>query len=174
MKNLIVLGVTVLATISSQCCVADEFAFQVTEPTFKVKIPSIPQMNMDVHPMHGAKTHLRYLGSEGPYSVSIMTPTADSGMTAIECASSTLKSLGSRPGVPAPSQIYRARINDRTFVAIYASPNEGFMQLHAHLMSAAAAAGTHCIEVHASKIARSKDDIEPWFKGFGGADIESN
>jgi hypothetical protein len=35
-----------------------------------------------------------------------------------------------------------------------------------------AAGGTHCIEVHASKIATTQDDIEPWFKGFGKARIE--
>lgn len=172
MRTIIALGISALSFVASHNCLAEEFAFQVKEPNFSVKIPSIPQMKMDIHPMHAAKAHLRHLGSEGPFSVSIMTPTADPGMTAIDCASSTVKSLGARPGVPAPSQVYKARINDRTFVAIYASPNDGFMQLHAHLMSAAS--DGHCIEVHASKVATSKDDIEPWFKGFNGADIEAN
>jgi hypothetical protein len=42
--------------------------------------------------------------------------------------------------------------------------------LHAHFLSAAAD-GSHCIDVHASKVAASKDDVEEWFKGFGSANI---
>ena len=172
MRTPVILSVTALSVLASYQCQADGLTFQIKEPNVAVTIPNIPQMKMDVHPMHEARPHLRLLGSDGPYSVSIMTPTADTGMTALECASSTIKNLGSRPGVPAPSQVYKARINDRTFVAIYASTITGFMQLHAHLLSAAN--GTHCIEVHASKVASSKDDIDPWFKGFGEATIEAN
>jgi hypothetical protein len=161
-----------LALISASECNAEGFSFQVKDPTFTVSIPGIPQMQMDVHPQHNEKPHLRYLGMEGAYTVSILTPTADSGMTALECASSTFKSLAGRPGVPPLDKVYKARINDRTFIAIYATPSNSFVQLHAHIMSAGV--GTHCIEVHASMVSKSKDDIDPWFKGFNNANIDAN
>jgi hypothetical protein len=129
-------------------------------------------MAMGPHPLQATHPHLRFYGSEGPYTLSILTPTADRGMTALECASSTIRSLGSRPNVPRAEDVYRARIDDNTFVAIYAARMPGFLQLHAHFVSAAG--GTHCVEVHASKVVTSKDDIAPWFKGFGKAKIEPN
>jgi len=162
----------VLAALSSAAQGAGGFVFEVAEPRFRVTIPDIPQMKMDDHPMAAAQPHLRFFGSEGPYTVSILTPTADAGMSALECASSTVRSLSLRMGGPQPSQVRRARINDTTFIALYAMPVVGAIQLHAHILSASR--GTHCIEVHASMISTSKDDLTPWFKGFGKASIEPN
>jgi hypothetical protein len=162
---------TALAMIWGAGARADEFAFEVTAPHFKITIPDFPALRMDPHPMQGSHPHLRYMGSEGPYSLSIITPTSAPGMTALECASATVRALASRPGSPPPAEIYKARLDDNTFIALYSARAPGFMQLHAHLLSAAA--GTHCIEVHASKIATSEDDIAPWFEGFRKARIES-
>lgn len=160
---------TVLILFGSVNCRAENFVFEVHSPTFKISLPNMPPMRMDVHPMHASQPHLRFLGSEGPYTVSVITPASAAGMTALECAASTVRSLGARPGVPQSSQIYRARINDNTFVAIYASPLGGVVRLNAHVLSAVG--GTHCIEVHASKISTSEDDLAPWFEGFAKANI---
>ncbi|GGC18431.1 hypothetical protein GCM10011572_44780 [Pseudoduganella buxea] len=127
---------------------------------------------MNEHPLHHDKPHLRYLGSDGPYTVSVMTPTADGRMTAADCAGSMVKRLVARPGMPPLDSIFRARLNDRTYAAIYAMPGAGKPVLHAHILSAATG-GTHCIEVHVSRIAGSQDDVAPWFKGVGAADIEA-
>lgn len=148
------------------------FAFEMSDPRFRVVIPSLPAISMAVHPSHASKPHLRYLGANGPYTVSILAPTADAGMTARDCAVSEFKKLESVPGIPPPDKVYKAKIDDNTFVAIYAMPMEGTMTLHAHLISAAG--GTHCIQVHASKTTRSKDDMEPWWKAFGNAKFEPN
>jgi TPR repeat protein len=150
---------------------SDHFVFELADPKFSVTIPHIPAIKMAVHPGHDSKPHLRYLGSQGPYTVSILTPTADAGMTARECAQSEFKHLASTPGAPKDDKIYKARINDNTFVAIYATPVEGAVMLQAFLVSAAG--GTHCVQVHASKMSTSKDDFEPWFKGFGKANFQS-
>ena len=150
---------------------ANAFLFSVTAPDFTVSLPTIPSMAMSENPLRSKLPHLRYSGSQGPYNVSVSTPTADAGMTASECASSTVGQLSARPGVPALGSIYRVRINERTYAAIYASPSPGMLMLHAHFVSAAAT-GSHCIEVHASKVATSKDDVDAWFKGFGSANIE--
>jgi len=163
---------TALILFGSFNCWADEFVFEVNSPKFKITIPNMPPMRMDIHPMNASHPHLRFLGSDGPYAVSVITPAAAAGMTALECASSTVRSLKARPGVPQSSQIYRARINDNTFVAIYASPLGGVVQLNAHVLSGVG--GTHCIEVHASKMSTSDDDLAPWLEGFSKASIEPN
>ena len=153
--------------------VKEGFVFEVTSPRFKVTIPSIPPIKMGPHPgQDRRRPHLRFMGSSEPYTISILTPTADRGMKAQDCASSIIRSLGSRPFVPAADEIYKAKIDENTFVAIYASdmPIPGFVQLHAHFFSAAG--GTHCVEVHVSKVTKSKDEIDPWFQGFGKAKIE--
>lgn len=163
---------TALILSGSANCWAEGFVFEVNSPKFKITMPNIPAMRMDAHPMNASQPHLRFLGSEGPYTVSVVTPIAAAGMTALECASASVRSLGARPGVPQSSQIYKARIDGTTFVAIYATPLGGLVKLNAHVLSAAG--GTHCIEVHASKMSTSDDDLVPWFEGFAKAGIEPN
>jgi len=169
-KTALIFAVVTWLGCGLQPCLAGGFTFEIEEPRVVITIPSLPQIDMDDHPVRAKGAHLRYFGSSEGYVVSIMTPTADAGMSPLECASSILGSLGDRPGVPARSEIYNARINDRTFIAIYVSRGDGVMQLNAHLVSAAA--GTHCIEVHASRLATSPDDVKVWRNGFGAADIK--
>ncbi|MDH3320956.1 MAG: hypothetical protein OEO84_14880 [Betaproteobacteria bacterium] len=161
--TIVALGIALPGLSSPHAC-ADEFVYEVTAPRFKITIPNFPPLRMDPHPMQGTHPHLRFMGADGAFSLSIITATADAGMSALECASATARSLAARPNVPPAAEIYKARLNDNTFVAIYTARMPGFLQLHAHILSAAA--GTHCIEVHASKIAASPDDIAPWFEGF--------
>jgi hypothetical protein len=163
-----------LASLASICLAshAEDFTFSVTSPDFKVVLPKIPAMSMSKHPMHSTRPHLRYLGSNGPYTVSVMTPTADAGMTAAECASSIVGQLVTRPGVPPLNNLSRVRINERTYAALYVSSPPGPLMLHAHFLSAATGE-SNCIEVHVSKVADSKDEVAPWFKGFGFANIET-
>lgn len=168
-RALLVWGTALIFSASFNCR-ADDFVFEVDSPKFSITLPNMPSMTMDAHPMHASNPHLRFLGSSGPYTVSAITPTSAAGMSAFECAASTVRSLGTRLGVPDSSQIYRARINDNTFVAIYASPLGGVVRLNAHVLSAVG--GTHCIEVHASKISTSEDDLAPWFEAFAKANIE--
>ena len=167
MKRTLLLGALLLASAGAR---AEELVFEVAAPTFKVTLPNVPPMTMDVHPMNAERPHLRLLGTQGPYTVSVMTPTAQAGMSALECASATLGSIAQRPGVPPREQIYKVRLNERTFAAIYNSPLPSAVQLNAHFLSAAG--GTHCVEVHASKVSQSPDDLDGWFKGFAKADIE--
>ena len=167
MKRTLFLAVLLLASAGAR---AEDLVFVVAAPKFKVTLPNVPRMAMEVHPMNGERPHLRLLGTEGPYTVQVATPAAEAGMSALECASATLGSITQRPGVPPREQIYKVRLNERTFAAIYASPLPSAMQLHAHLMSAAG--GTHCIEVHASRVSTSSEDVDDWFKAFDKADIE--
>ncbi|MEK6243865.1 MAG: hypothetical protein AABM33_05120 [Pseudomonadota bacterium] len=156
----------------SLSCRAEDFVFEVAAPKFKVTIPSIPQMRMDIHPKNPSQPHLRFLGSEEPYTIAVFTPAAAAGMTPLECASAIIRSLAARPGTPPSSQVFKARLNDNTFVAIYAAPLGAGVQLHAHFLSAAG--GTHCIEVHATKISILEDDLASWITDVEKASIEPN
>lgn len=151
---------------------ADEFVFAVAEPAFKVTIPNLPPLHMDPHPMRETHPHLRFLGAKGAYTISVMTPRAAAGMSARECASAILRTFGERPNVPPVAQLYRTRLDDNTYAVLYAAQMPGFLQLNAHFLSAAA--GTHCVEVHAAKIATTLEDVDPWFKAFGAARITSD
>jgi hypothetical protein len=160
-----------LALLASPHARAQAFAFEATAPDFTVTIPGVPRIGMKPHPMHDTHPHLRYMGADGPYTVSIITPSAQRGMTALQCAAATVRSIAARPNVPPSDEFYKARLDENTYVALYAAQMPGFLQLHAHLLSAAA--GTHCVEVHVSKIATSIEDVAPWFNGFGEARISA-
>jgi hypothetical protein len=72
--------------------------------------------------------------------------------------------------MPPAAELIRERLDDSTYVVMYAAQLPGFLQLNAHFLSAAA--GTHCVEVHAAKMATSLEDVDPWFKAFSEARIE--
>jgi hypothetical protein len=158
-----------LAVLAAPHSSAEEFVFAVTAPGFKVTIPNLPPLRMSPHPMQATHPHLRFMGAQGAYTISVITPRA-AGMSALECASAILRTLDARPNVPPAAELYRARLDDSTYVVLYAAHLPGILHLNAHFLSAAA--GTHCIEVHASKIASSPEDIDPWFKSFSKAKIE--
>lgn len=172
MKHAALASGAVLLLSASFACAAEDFVFEVAAPKFKVTLPNIPQIKMDTHPLNASQPHLRYLGSNGPYTVAVFTPTAAAGMTPIECASAIVKTMSTRRGLPHAADLYKLRLNDNTFVTMYTTPLGGGAQLHAHFMSAIG--GTHCIEVHASKMSTSDDDLAPWFEGFGKARFDTD
>ena len=169
MKKTTVVALAACAALDAAGQAVQGFAFEVDKPPFRVSIPDLPAMKMGPHPGAATHPHLRYLGSEGDYTISIITPTADPGMSAQDCATFSVRTLGERPSVP--KEVFRARLNPTTYVAMYPARMEGFVQLHAHFLSAAG--GSHCVEVHASKVVRSEEDIRRWFKeSFRNARIE--
>jgi hypothetical protein len=155
---------------ASLSCQAQGFAFEVASPKFKVTIPGLPPIKMEVHPRNATQPHLRYLGADGPYTVAVFTPAAAAGMTPLECAGATVRTLAGRPGVPPADEIHKSRLNDRTFLAMYAVQIATGVHLHAHLLSAAG--GKHCVEVHASWISVVEEEMDDWVRAFERARIE--
>lgn len=148
----------------------DTFVFEVSNPHFRITVPDLPLVKMKTHPLHKKQPHLQYMGSSGPYNISVITPTADPGMTAMDCAVSISRSVTTENQL-LESQVYRGQANDHTFVFIYATRPQGAVQLHAQVISAAGT--THCVQVHVSKMSASPDDLRAWFSGFSKVDIES-
>jgi hypothetical protein len=162
--------VAIALLVASVASRADGFVFDVEAPKFRISIPAFPPVTMEIHPLHAAHPHLRYLGSNGPYTISVFTPAAGAGMGARECALATLRTLVKREGVPPLSKILRTQIGPQTYMAMYATQIGGIVQLHAHYFSAAG--GTHCVEVHASKGSTTPDDLEAWQTDMQKASIE--
>jgi hypothetical protein len=162
----------VLLWCASLSCRAEGFLFEVDSPRFKIAIPGIPQLRMEVHPKNASQPHLRFLGSAEPYTVAVFTPTAVEGMTPLECAGAVARTLAARPGTPPSSQIIKARLNSSTFVAMYATSLGMGVQLNAHILSAVG--GKHCIEVHATKVSLDEEDLASWVTELENASIEPN
>jgi hypothetical protein len=171
MRALLSLGAAMML-LASPACRSEGFAFSVASPKFSVSIPGIPQIKMVVHPNNASQPQLRFQGLEDPYAVTVYTPAAPPGMTPLECAGAIAKVLAARPGTPPPSEIVKARLDENTYVAIYATPLVGGVQLHAHLLSAAG--GTHCVEVHATRISIEEDDLASWITELENARIKSD
>ena len=146
--------------------IAREFSLEMEAPAFRVTIPSLPEMKMFPHPLGASQPHLRLLGSSGLYTVTVLTPGSQAGMTPEDCARFIVGSLDKRPGVPSQEHIYKARINPVTFVAMY----EKLVSHHVHFISAAG--GANCVEVHVSREWTSKDEGRSWLRGFADARIE--
>ena len=165
------LGV-VLLLCASLSCRAEGFVFEVDSPRFRITIPGIPQLRMQVHPKNASQPHLRFLGSAEPYTIAVYTPTAAEGMTPLECAGAVARALAARPGTPPPSEVLKARLGENTFVAMYAVALSVGVQLNAHLLSAVG--GRYCIEVHATKVSVDEEDLASWVTELERASIEAN
>ncbi|HEX5092969.1 MAG TPA: hypothetical protein VFV84_09810 [Burkholderiales bacterium] len=148
---------------------AADFEFEMDAPKLHVTLPGVPPMKMAPHPLHEKQAHLRYLGTQGPYTVSIITPAAQAGMTALECASATVRAMARRHGFPPDTEVFKTRLDEHTYAAMYALSINGAVQLNAHILSAAG--GKYCVEVQASKMSDSPDELVPWFKSLEGARI---
>ncbi len=145
------------------------YRFELSQPAIRITLPNLPRIEMLRHPLNGEKPHLRMMGNNQDINVLIITPTAEPGMTPIDCASASATSILARYEVQ-PQQVFRGRADENTFLLIYGYPQGEFVLLNAHVLSASKAG--YCVEVHVSKISTSEADVSPWFNGFGESKIE--
>lgn len=152
------------------------FSFDLGKPPIRVSVPNIPPMEMGPHPLAGSQPHALYMGS-GPdgYTISVLMPTADKGMTPRDCARSSYRSLASRYGLD-PKHVVSHQPDDSTFVMLFPFKAGPVLQFKAYLLSAYG--GTHCMEVHISKtLAGASQEalaaaLTDWFQDFREAKIE--
>ncbi|MBI2336496.1 MAG: hypothetical protein HYU97_07020 [Deltaproteobacteria bacterium] len=172
LKNLILRVLFVLLLMADSSSVfAESFSFEITNPKVKISIPELPKIVMKPHLLSKTRPHLRYQGSSGSYDLSIITPTADTGMTPLECAQSTIHDIVKRRYGLADSEYKAYKADDgKTFALYYSIRFPPFTQLKAHLISAASG---HCIEVHISKVLTSQKEAKNWFGSFPQARIQT-
>ncbi|TGL60531.1 hypothetical protein [Leptospira sarikeiensis] len=157
---------------SSSGSIGSGFSFSFDNPKVKVIIPEIPQIKMGPHPMAARGAHLRYMGSADLYNLSILTPTADPGMTAMDCAQSIISGVVQRFGLKQDQYAVFQGLDKKTFAVFYSIKVLEFSQMNAHLVSSAA--GKYCIEVHVSKMTSSEAEAKDWNKGMPNARIIEN
>jgi len=143
---------------------------EISDPNVRIIIPGMPGIDMEVHPMNQQKPVFRLLGSEGKTSVSVITPTIDTEVSPMSCATAVANFVLSTDTV-SRDQLFLGRANEQTFLIIYGLPMEKSVLLNTHIVSSAESG--ECVEAHVSKISTADSDIEPWFNGFGESNIES-
>lgn len=137
------------------------FVFEMATPKLRILIPDAPAMKMDA----GLRGQ-----APGGYSLSVLVPTADAGMTPVDCARSSSTALARNYGLKREDVVAR-RTSETTFVMLFPVRIPPIVQLKAYLLSGHG--GTHCIEVHLSKVVASEAEVHAWFSGFEGARIEA-
>lgn len=146
------------------------FTFEMVDPKLRIIIPDAPPMQMGPHPLAAGSPHLRFMGAgPGAHTISVIVPTADAGMTPRDCARSRTSSLMRQFKLKAEEVVTR-QTNEITTAVLFAVRIPSLIQLQAYLLSGYA--GTHCVEIHLSKMVRDESEIAPWLKGFVSAKIE--
>lgn len=138
------------------------FQFSFGKPTVTISIPEVPDIKMGPHPLVRTQPHCRYMGSKMPYTVSILVPTMDAGMTGEEIASAGAKSKIKQLGLgQSQYRVYRGE-DEKTFCMYFpVELAKGVFQLHAYLW---AAYGTSLmIEVHVTKMTSDPNEIKSWY-----------
>jgi len=147
------------------------FSYQLENPRVRIRIPELPPIRMGKHPLARAdKPHLRAYGTTAPFTISVLTPTADRGMSSQHCAQSTASWLIKRHGLARKDYLLFKGANVDTYGFIYAKRTAAGPQLVAYLLSGYE--GTHCIEVHVSRMTSNPEDVRRWAMGFPKATIE--
>lgn len=149
---------------------AQELVVQVAEPAFTVKIPGLPQVQLESHPAAAQNPSARLLGSSADgLNVSALTPKAD-GATAQQCASWLTGSTISRYA-PELSSVQMFPAGDNAWVLLYPLKVGGLEQLKAHVFS-----GNNkgqCLEVHMSRLGATQQQRQAWFAGFRSISVKA-
>ena len=156
---------------------AETFSFDMPQPRLRVVVPDIPQIKMGIHPNAALQPHARFMGT-GPqgFSITILMPTADAGMSPRDCARTMHKSIMARFRVD-PKSVVAQQANESTFVELFPLKIDPLVQFKAFLLSGSA--GSHCVEVHISKtiVPATAETVSAqlpnWYQGFRKAKIES-
>jgi len=163
--------------VSRQVLAGETFLFEMPDPRLRIVVPDIPQVKMGVHPNKPVQPHALFFGSNGSeYTISVLMPTSDPGMTARDCARASARGVISRYGLD-PKFVVTLQPSETTFVILFPYRVDTFVQFKAFLFSSYR--GTHCIDVHVSRtmtpVAEKAlaEDLAKWFQGFRAAKIET-
>ena len=158
------------AVLLSAPALAAAFDASVTDPDLTISVPALPAIALAPQPAPQARPAKLLSGSDGTHAVAVAIEPAAREISTRECAGSFLRTLVQRAGMPSRDNIYRAPLNERTFLVVYILDNKPKQVLHAHLLAAASA---HCVDAHFSRDLRSGEDTDDWRKAFAGAAIEA-
>lgn len=152
------------------CGGTNAFEQRVANPDFTVTVPNLPSIRLAAQAAMDPGVTSSMAGEDGTHKVTLLVSRAEKETSTRACAGSFLQSLVARPGMPDRDSIYRAALDENTFLVLYILGTQGDQQLHAHILSSASA--THCIEVHFSRARRDGEDEDNWRNSFTGSHVQ--
>jgi len=157
--RILVIALGFLASLAGTPVTADEgFSATLTEPSFQVDIPKLLPIELSVHPLNASKPHLRKFGSAGGFTVSVIVPTSDPGMSAEDCMRNRVPRILESFGVSSDKSILK-RPAENTYALIF-FPMTSPPQMQGFLFGKAET--DHCIEIHIAKIPESGKEALPF------------
>ena len=150
---------------------AASFELSIADPELMVAVPGLPDVRLAPQAVAAPPVVRLLEGSDGVYQVSVAVTTTGTEVSPRGCAGSLLRALVARPGMPGRDSIYRAPLDQDTFLVLYIVGSPATRQLHAHLLSSAST--KHCVEFHASRPDRPGEEVDEWRKTFVGSRIRS-
>ena len=161
-KMVLFIGLVIPLTSNAE----DESFIRLEQPKIEISVPLFPQVEMKSHHSRSISPHFQVEGSLKLYTVTVLTPTADYGMTVDECANATANKTIDDNGLSnSASRLYN--LNPTTKMFFYVTDHGGIRQTHAHLLSAYK--GLYCINMHISRPGNDQNAIDDLFHRFGGA-----
>jgi len=133
-------------------------------------VPGVPAAQLHEKTEQSTSSARRLLtGSVSNYSIEVELLPQPIEVSPRVCAGSLLRSLVAQPGMPNRDSIYRAPLNETTFLVIYALGEGQAQKLHAHVISAAGT--THCANAHFIRRGTPGEDIDNWRTTFTSARV---
>jgi hypothetical protein len=137
---------------------------KVTEPGFTVSIPDLASFELSLHPNASRQPTAKLMGSSTDgVSLSVLTPTADPGTTAAQCASWLAGSVVSR-FAPNLDALQVVKAGDNAWVLLFPFEVATVKQLKAYVVSGNGKG--HCLEVHISRTMPTDAQRQQWLSGF--------
>ncbi len=160
------IALTLLAAVP---VAASCFELALSQPEFHLSVPGLPaaELHEDTHPSVVPKRVLT--GAVGKLDIELELSAQASQASPRTCAGSLLRALVAKPGMPNRDSIYRAPLDESTFLVIYALGEGPTQRLHAHVISSAGP--THCANAHFVRPALPGEDIDDWRTTFTSARV---
>jgi len=159
----------VLALLTAVPCIASAFELRLSQPELNLSVPGVPaaELHEEAGQSASAKRSLTGVASNFAIEVELLAQTGQ--VSPRVCAGSLLRVLVAQPGMPNRDSIYRAPLDEFTFLVIYALGEGQARKLHAHIISAAGS--THCANAHFVRPASPGEDIDEWRTTFTSARV---
>jgi len=151
------------------CGCANAFELKIARSDFTVTVPNLPPIRLEARITSDPNVSSAMAGEDGIYKVTLVVTKAGKETTTRACAGVFLRALVARPGMPDRDNIYRAALDENTFLVLYILGVGAQQELHAHLLSSAGA--TDCMEAHFSRARRDGEDEDDWRKSFAGSHV---
>jgi hypothetical protein len=158
--RLVLRAVAALA-LAVACGAAAAFDVSVREPAFTLSVPDLPDFRLEPA---AAGTGPLLAGRDGALQATVAVTRAPADGSTRVCAGTFLRTLVTRKGMPERDSIYRAPLNETTFVVLYLLGDEPERSVHAHVL--AAVAGDHCAEAHFWRPLAEGEDLDAWRQRF--------